>query len=68
MILLPDVMDYLEELAEVLHEKEYLSFEETALTYVQKDLLRTFSQIDTEKDYITLLFRKTNAQRGTYSS
>ena len=34
VILLPDVMDYLEELAEVLHEKEYLSFEETALTYV----------------------------------
>jgi len=34
VILLPEVLDYLENLSEILYEKGYFSFEETALKYV----------------------------------
>jgi len=34
VILLPKVLEYLERLAEILYEKGYFSFEETALKYV----------------------------------
>jgi hypothetical protein len=34
VILLPEVLEYLENLAEILYEKGYLSFEETATKYV----------------------------------
>jgi len=34
VIFLPEVFDYLEELSEILYEKGYFSFEETALGYV----------------------------------
>jgi hypothetical protein len=34
VILLPKVLRYLEDLAEILYEKGYFSFEETSLTYV----------------------------------
>ena len=34
VIFLPEVLDYLEELAEILYEKGYFSFEETALKYI----------------------------------
>jgi hypothetical protein len=34
VILLPEVLEYLETLAEILYEDGYLSFEETALRYV----------------------------------
>ena len=32
--LLPEILDYLEELSEILYEKGYFSFEETAQKYV----------------------------------
>ena len=34
IILLPKVLDYLEDLAEILYKKEYFSFEDTSLKYV----------------------------------
>ena len=34
VIILPEVLEYFEELAEILYEKEYFGFEETALSYV----------------------------------
>jgi len=34
VILLPEVLDYLENLSEILYEKGYFSFEETSLKYV----------------------------------
>jgi len=34
VILLPEVLDYFEDLAELLYEKGYFSFEDTALNYV----------------------------------
>ena len=34
VIIIPEVLEYFEELVEVLYEKEYFGFEETALTYV----------------------------------
>ena len=34
VILLPEVLDYLENLSEILYEKGYFSFETTALKYV----------------------------------
>jgi len=34
VILLPEVLEYLEDLAVLLYEKEYFSFEETASNYV----------------------------------
>ena len=34
IILLPEVLDYLEDLAEILYEKGYLSFEDTSMEYV----------------------------------
>ena len=36
VILLPEVLEYLEDLAEILYEKGYFSFEETSLTYVSE--------------------------------
>ena len=34
VILLPEVLDYLEDLAEILYEKGYFSFEDTSKEYV----------------------------------
>ncbi len=34
VVLLPEVLDYLERLAEILYEKQYLSWEQTAYDYV----------------------------------
>ena len=34
VIISPDVLEYLEDLAVILYEKEYFSFEETSLKYV----------------------------------
>ena len=34
VILLPEVLEYLEDLTELLYEKGYFSFEDTALNYV----------------------------------
>jgi len=36
VILLPEVLKYLENLSIILYEKEYFSFEETALKYVME--------------------------------
>ena len=44
VILLPEVLKYLEDLATILYEKEYFGFEETSLNYVLElydDILET---------------------------
>ena len=44
VILLPEVLEYLEDLAEILYEKGYFSFEETSLTYILElydDIVKT---------------------------
>lgn len=56
VVVLPQVREYLKELSQVLYEKEYFGFEESALMYVE----------DLFKDIENTLFLKQKRQAPSY--
>ena len=78
VLAIPEVIDYLNELVDILYEKRYFSFEDTSVEYVVElfeDIItnlpvkpgkpapKHFDQYGKDMEYAA--FKKVNTQRGT---
>ena len=70
VLFLPEIRQYFKELEDILLEKEYFSFEESAVQYVRKLILDIEYTLPsrTSKIAAILHFGKTKIQSGMYFS